>query len=66
MSISLSAFGEKFGENCGILQLMDDLGQYVGRPGVMMLGGGNPSRIPEIEQYFREQMNAYARQWGAV
>ena len=33
---------------------MDDLGEYVGKPGYTMLGGGNPAQIPEIETYFQK------------
>ena len=33
---------------------MDDLGTYVGKPGYIMLGGGNPARIPAIEAYFQQ------------
>lgn len=55
-SFSISTFGKKFGADNGLLQLMDDLGRYAGRPGMMMLGGGNPSRIPAVETYFQEEM----------
>ena len=58
MDFNFSTFGNKFGEDCGIVQLMDDLGQYVGRDDIMMLGGGNPARISEIEQYYEKQMEA--------
>ncbi len=54
--MDFSNFGQKFTHDTGVIQLMDDLGQYVGQPGVKMLGGGNPSRIPVIETYFRDQM----------
>ncbi|MEM8860356.1 MAG: aminotransferase class I/II-fold pyridoxal phosphate-dependent enzyme, partial [Chloroflexota bacterium] len=49
-----SAFSEKFSADLGVIQLMDDLGKYVGKPGHIMLGGGNPARIPEIEAYFQQ------------
>ncbi len=55
--MNVSLFGEKFVRNCGILQLMDDLGNALaGGPGMIMLGGGNPSRIPEVEACLRERM----------
>lgn len=54
--MKFSNFGEKFRQNCGILTLMDDLGKAAERPGTMMLGGGNPSRIPQVERYFRQKM----------
>lgn len=49
-----SLFSKKFSTDLGIIQLMDDLGEYVGRPGYKMLGGGNPARIPELETYFKQ------------
>ena len=54
--MNLSKFSQKFLGDCGILRLMDDLGRFVGQEGVMMLGGGNPSHIPEVQQIFRERM----------
>ena len=52
-----SAFGNKFGADSGILQLMDDLGAAMsGAEKTYMLGGGNPARIPAVEQLFRERM----------
>ncbi len=55
--MNLSKFGEKFTGNSGILQLMDDLGNAAAEnENVIMLGGGNPSHIPEIQIYFRERM----------
>jgi valine--pyruvate aminotransferase len=50
-------FGEKFTAATGIVQLMEDLGNAVaGDDDVIMLGGGNPSHIPEVQQIFRERM----------
>ena len=55
--MNVSQFGEKFVRNCGILQLMDDLGNAMaGGQDMIMLGGGNPSRIPEVEACLRERM----------
>jgi valine--pyruvate aminotransferase len=55
--VRFSRFGAKFTEESGILRLMDDLGEALGAGGKMlMLGGGNPARIPEVEARFREQM----------
>ncbi len=51
-----SRFSQKFAAGSGILQLMDDLGRYAGRPGMVMLGGGNPSHIPAVQDYFRQCM----------
>jgi len=52
-----SQFGKKFTSRSGILQLMDDLGSALATDGnVIMLGGGNPSHIPQAEALFRERM----------
>lgn len=52
-----SKFGKKFTAQSGILQLMDDLGQVAsGHEDIIMLGGGNPAQIPQVQRYFREQM----------
>ncbi len=55
--MDLSNFGLKFGSECGILELMDDLGQAMqGRGARYMLGGGNPAHIPEVNARWRERM----------
>ncbi len=41
----------------GIGQLMDDLGKALAESGnILMLGGGNPAHIPEVQQCFRRSM----------
>lgn len=42
----------------GIINLMKDLGNARAEPGrpLYLLGGGNPARIPQIEQHFRDRM----------
>jgi valine--pyruvate aminotransferase len=63
--MKFSEFGHKFARECGILQLMDDLGNAVaGNADVIMLGGGNPSRIPAVEACLRDRMEAIMRQPG--
>ena len=54
--MNLSQFSQKFLGECGILRLMDDLGRGVQQEGIIMLGGGNPSQIPQMQQVFRERM----------
>jgi len=55
--MDLSLFGQKFSQNAGILELMDDLGRAVESPGVTaMLGGGNPASIPEINRLWRRRL----------
>ena len=53
----LSKFGAKFTQESGILRLMDDLGEALeAGEKRLMLGGGNPARIPKMEAKFREHM----------
>lgn len=56
--MNLSKFGEKFTRKAGITRLMDDLGAAMADGGMLMLGGGNPAHIPEVQQAFRERMEA--------
>lgn len=53
--MQFSKFGQKFTQNSGILQLMDDLGDALksDKP-INMLGGGNPARIDAVNQVFLE------------
>ncbi len=49
-----SIFGKKLSGRSGILDLMDDLGGAVAlHPDILMLGGGNPAAIPEIQAIWR-------------
>jgi valine--pyruvate aminotransferase len=54
--MDLSSFGKKFSTEAGILTLMDDLGNALSRGGFMMLGGGNPGQIPEVQEVFRRRL----------
>jgi valine--pyruvate aminotransferase len=55
--MKVSEFGKKIATTSGIGQLMDDLGDALGKgQDVLMLGGGNPAHIPEVQAYFRESM----------
>ncbi|MEE9369401.1 MAG: valine--pyruvate transaminase [Pontiella sp.] len=54
--MNLSKFGEKFTRKAGITQLMDDLGSAMAGGDMLMLGGGNPAHIPEVQDLFRERM----------
>lgn len=54
--MNFSQFSQKFLGECGILRLMDDLGRALRQEGMIMLGGGNPSHIPEVQELFRERM----------
>ncbi len=56
-AMSLSRFGRMFSSDAGIVRLMDDLGQAAGGGREMlMLGGGNPGRVPQMCERFRQRM----------
>ena len=50
--MNLSDFGRRFSGYSGITHLMDDLSDGLAQPGVVMLGGGNPAAIPEVNAVF--------------
>ena len=54
--MNLSKFGEKFTRKAGITELMDDLGAAMAGGNMLMLGGGNPAHIPEVQDCFRKRM----------
>lgn len=56
--MKLSAFGEKFTAGAGILSLMDDLGNAMAGGETIMMGGGNPGHIPEIQEVMRQRLQA--------
>ena len=57
--MNVSKFGKKIAVQSGIGQLMDDLGAALSSDREMlMLGGGNPARIPAVEQQLRRSMAA--------
>jgi len=57
--MNVSKFGKKIAVQSGIGQLMDDLGAARGQEhDVLMLGGGNPAHIPEVDRCLRQSMAA--------
>ena len=56
IAMNFSTFGQKFTRKAGITELMDDLGEAMSRKGMLMLGGGNPAHIPEVQNRFRQSM----------
>jgi valine--pyruvate aminotransferase len=57
--MNVSQFGRKMAVQSGIGQLMDDLGEaLLDKDNVLMLGGGNPAHIAEVECHFRQSMMA--------
>ncbi|PJZ46632.1 valine--pyruvate transaminase [Leptospira brenneri] len=51
---STSLWATRLRQNQGIRSLMEDLGQVTGHPDEILLGGGNPAHIPEVEEIFAE------------
>lgn len=57
--MKLSAFGQKFSGNSGIVGLMDDLGNaLIENPDMIMMGGGNPGRVPVMEDVFQQRLDS--------
>ena len=55
---SFSKVGAKLTARSGILELMDDLGRAMTEwPDMLMLGGGNPAAVPEIQALWRSRMS---------
>ena len=56
--MKLSNFGTSFSSDAGIVRLMDDLGNALSvNKRMLMLGGGNPGQIPQIQARFRQRMH---------
>jgi valine--pyruvate aminotransferase len=49
-----SRFARRYARPTGALELMQDLGSA--GPGTLMLGGGNPARIPAVEAVYRRRL----------
>ena len=59
--MKLSNFARKFTEHSGINLLMEDLGEAMaGGTDMLMLGGGNPAHIPEVQAFFQDRMQRIA------
>jgi valine--pyruvate aminotransferase len=54
--MKLSTFGKKFSQQAGIISLMEDLGNALADGDMIMMGGGNPGFVPEVETALRESM----------
>jgi valine--pyruvate aminotransferase len=58
--MKLSRFGDKFCGPSGIVTLMGDLGNALREnPDIVMMGGGNPARIPEVLAAYRQHLRAF-------
>ena len=61
----LTKFAASITGKSGIGQLMEDLGTaMVERPEMLMLGGGVPAHIPEVEKHFRQSMEKILEEKG--
>jgi len=59
VSMKFSEFGHRFARKTGALSLMEDLGAALeGGDSVFMLGGGNPAKIPEMDEVFATELAA--------
>lgn len=55
--MKLSAFGEKFSARSGAVELMEDLGNaIIENPDAILMGGGNPGKIPEMQTLFQQRL----------
>ncbi len=54
--IELSSFGRRFSQESGILSLMDDLGNALAEGGMLMMGGGNPGHVPEVQSILQQEL----------
>jgi len=62
----ISKLGKKIASRSGISQLMHDLGNALAASkATIMLRGGNPAHIRQVQQHFRESMFALLRDRGA-
>ncbi|WP_091811896.1 valine--pyruvate transaminase [Marinobacter mobilis] len=65
--MKLSAFGRKFTSGAGITSLMEDLGNALASGDEMvMMGGGNPGHIPQVQERFSEILHELAIDQAAV
>lgn len=56
--MEFSKFGNKFGAEAGITSLMADLGEALsGESTMIMMGGGNPAHIPEIQDALKVRIH---------
>lgn len=58
-----SRFGRRITQPSGALELMNDLGAALASPAdqpLIMLGGGNPARLPAVEAAFRRRLEQIA------
>lgn len=64
----LSSFGQRLSQGSGIGELMEDLGHALGAGGnnVLMLGGGQPAHIPEVDALWRSRLTEIMKAPGEL
>jgi valine--pyruvate aminotransferase len=61
--MKISRFGRRFGRDTGTSQLMEDLGEALTQGGrYLMLGGGNPAHIPEVQSFLQDCLQRICEQ----
>lgn len=55
-----SIFHRRFTGHSGIGELMEDLGRAMASGNMLMLGGGNPASIPEVNKLWKERIHELA------
>ncbi len=61
MTMHWSSFGERFTRRTGSLELMEDLGEALtDKSAALFLGGGNPGKIPAIQERIQARLAAIA------
>jgi valine--pyruvate aminotransferase len=64
-TMKISRFGQKIAAESGIGRLMEDLGNALSQQqDMLMLGGGNPAHIPQVQKYFRNSMEKLLHNGG--
>lgn len=59
--MKFSSFGQRYSRQSGISQLMEDLGHAMaGEENILMLGGGNPAHIPEVQTFIQDRIQRLA------
>ena len=67
MTARWSIFGERFARPTGAAELMEDLGlATAGEHPALLLGGGNPGKIPAMQSRFRQRLAAVAASGAAT
>jgi valine--pyruvate aminotransferase len=67
MPYEFSIFGQHLGQGSGIEELMEDLGQALaGGSDILMLGGGQPAHIPEVNAVWRRRIDELRVEAGGL